>query len=402
MSVIFYVVMKAVFASVAVAFQALLPMYADHHDAGAINEVQVQAMILSMMIFPGIEFSIVRTFPLLKHKHPEAYTNTVSDTVTCSTILLVLLSGVLFLLLTFSSEKISVIMGMVGLSLLFAYARVIPSILRADGLYIRSILSEPGVIFLSGVATLAFVPKQYWPNAFDFWMMVTATAAFCYAIPNLTGNVRKITNRTRSVISASRTVWKDYGFQVVLVSVSNFSLLWVPAAVSTLVMSNQEVFETVSALRLIGLLIFSEGALAAYFVPKFVHRKKDVRSFVAMMNRYRVLLTGSTFVISAAMFIGLSVHDPFTMTITGYIGLVLVVIAQIVVCGMASPFSIVVAIGTKEEITGICVTILSLAAISAVVVAIVPDVIIVLSCFSILQVARATLGGKILRRYMER
>ena len=100
---------------------------------GEVNRLQMWALLLSFLVLPGIEFSILRLFPRLRSELPAEYDSALTRAQNVAIKLSLVLFIALFFTAYFASEAIASIAVVVTLSFLFFLARVLPVIHRWAG-----------------------------------------------------------------------------------------------------------------------------------------------------------------------------------------------------------------------------------------------------------------------------
>ncbi|MCP5396148.1 MAG: hypothetical protein H6918_05350 [Sphingomonadaceae bacterium] len=384
-----YFISKSLVSFFGLLFQLCIIWLMGVHYGGIVNTYQIYGLAISFIIFPGIELTFLRALPAMKVGREADYKLLTSriqlagaacftGSVILSAMAIVLLAGILqdIVLVTVTA-------------ILFALMRVFPVMLRIDGRQASSVVLEQGNLFL--VALLMLPIALVWElDPTTYWGVTLLVTSVNFTIIVFLGIDKMVQlGEIRPQINWS-PIRSDYGVSIILTSISNFGILWLPMTVSTFFLSATDIALTVTSLRLIGILLFVEGIAAAYYLPRI---SAEVNSDLPAQSvqRFRVLSFIGTAGAGLAIYVLFAVGVvPVDKETNAY--LVFFAVIQLTICLTGSPYSLASVLCSLKSVRRMTLIMLSLIILTLVLLALFPDPRTVIASFIGLQTIKAFLG----------
>lgn len=398
-----FVGLKGALASLGLLFQYISIELLGASLTGQFNRIQLLSLAISSIMYPGIEVVMLRILPKFRKNNEEKY---IFFRMQITKILIAFLgfvflgAAISFLLWHFEtklSERVLIVV--IPLAMLIFCNRLMPVLFRIEGRYVASILSEPGVIFgILSLMILSFSQLSIGINAAAVWSVTILTATIFLVLVLLTGNSNIFSRKDGEFENSARQVLSsNYSWAFALIPLSNFFMLWGLGTVGALFLPNESIAKSVSIMRILGILLFVEGAIVAYFLPRiseFSHNHINTKTFL-VFRRYMV---GGTLITSLVLLLALIVFQPFHLEKTDYTLVCSLAVVQLYVAYKRSPFALATVFAPKRDIAKISFSIIFGALLSIGFLYIFGHWQIIIVSFIILQIIRVVLSEYSLRR----
>jgi hypothetical protein len=385
-----YFLFKTASASAGLVLQHVSLQILGPQLTAATNRIQLYAMALSSIVLPGIETVLLKRLSVERIQNRPRYQQNMNAAMkACMTLSAGVALAALFSTSVLGGETPLVLCLAIFGTFLFL-GRIVPVLMRIEDRYLGSVVTEPGALMVFGCLVVLGAPQNIVRSPEDIWLVAIALSA----VPMLVATWPRSQAGTQKVEHPGCAAWQPlqgYGLAYALIPVANFSILWGLATVGSFVLTDADITRNVVALRMIGLLLFVESIVVAFFLPRITAvGLTGIKG--TLFAQYRFYLIFGTVGVSLFFLIAVGVLGAFSLTSREIYGLGLVALVQTGIAARYSPFALATVFAPAESVMKICCTLLVVSGLAALTVCYFKEGSIIIGSFAALQLLRAALA----------